>query len=214
MDTRRWLKWASAALLLMLIFDAATMTRGTRDLWALMFERWRTEGAFGVGYWDGNRNQVDFSKLEPGDIILGGNTGSSWGYWTHATLYLGDGQVMETFLQTGVALDTVTRYNDYYSHAAALRVKAPKAVKEQAVEEAKKLLGKPFYLLGSRGSSSLFYCTKIVWYAYKRASAAAGLDIDLDTSNAYWVVPDRIAQSPWVEALPPEGRTANAQPLR
>lgn len=196
---QRGLRWGTLALVLLLAYNTVTMTAATRELWRFMFAR-LDEGAFGVGHWDGSRNEFDFSQLEPGDIVLGGNTGSSWGHWTHAALYLGDGEVMETFLQTGVAPEPVTRYNVYYSHASALRVNLPPAVKAEAVARARALQGKPFYLLAPRGSRSLFYCTKVVWYAYKEAG------VDLDPDGAYWVVPDSITRSPWVTPIAPKGR--------
>lgn len=198
----RWLKWGSLVLALLLTYNAVTMSPSTRSLWRLMIDRLEL-GYFGVGYWDGEYNEFDFSRLEPGDIVLGGNTGSSWGHWTHAALYLGDGQVMDTFLQTGVAPRPVTAYNEYYSHAGALRVKLPQAVKEQAVAHARRLQGRPFYLLAPRGSDTLFYCTKVVWYVYQQ------LGYNLDPEGAYWVVPDRIYQSPLVEPLPPFGGGAS-----
>ncbi len=194
---QRWLKWSSLILGVLLAFNLVTMTPATKELWSMMIERLRCCGYFGVGYWDGEYNEFDFSQLEPGDIVLGGNTGSSWGHWTHSALYLGDGQVMDTFLQTGITPRPVTAYNEYYSHAGALRVKAPREVKEKAVALAKEMQGRPFYMLGSRDSDSLFYCTKVVWYVYKQ------LGIDLDPEGPYWVVPDRIARSEHVEAIEP-----------
>lgn len=197
----RWLRWGSAVLLIVLLFEIVTMTPATRQLWAVMFAR-LSEGAFGVGYWDGSYNEFDFSQLEPGDIVLGGNTGSSWGHWTHAAIYLGDGYVLDTFLQTGVSPRPVTAYNVYYSHAGALRVNLPRAVKEEAVARARALEGLPFYLLASRESQSLFYCTKVVWYVYRQIDPA----YDLDPQGAYWVVPDNITRSPLVEWIEPRGR--------
>lgn len=194
---RSWLKWSSLVLAVLLTVNLVTMSPATTELWGIMFDRLKL-GHFGVGYWDGEYNEFDFNRLEPGDIVLGGNTGSSWGHWTHAALYLGDGMVMDTFLQTGVSPRPVRAYNEYYSHAGALRVKLPKAVKEEAVAKARSLQGKPFYLLAPRGSATLFYCTKVVWYVYRQ------LGYDLDPQGAYWVVPDRIARSELVEQV--EGR--------
>jgi len=196
---QRWLKWGSLALGLMILWNVATMRPATRGLWSLMWGRLVNEGAFGVGVWDGEFNEFDFSQLEPGDIVLGGNTGSSWGHWTHAAIYIGDGMVMDNFLRTGVAPRPVTAYNEYYSHASALRVKLPPEVKAAAVEHAKSLVGNPFHLLAPRDSDALFYCTKIVWWAYLQEG------YDLDPDGAFWVVPDRITQSPLVEPIQPKG---------
>lgn len=195
----RWLRWGSLGLALLILYNVVTMTPSTRELWAFMFAE-LDKGNFGVGRWDGESNEFDFSQLEPGDIVLGGNTGSSWGHWTHAALYLGNGQVMETFLQPGTAPEPVTRYNDYYSHAGALRVKLPKEVKERAVARAMTLQGKPWYLLASRKSTQLWYCSKVVWWVYAQEG------YDLDKGGPYWVVPDRLARSPLVEPIQPNGR--------
>ncbi len=196
---QRWLKWGSLALGLMILWNVITMRPATRELWSFMWGRLVNEGAFGVGFWDGEYNEFDFRQLEPGDIVLGGNTGSSWGHWTHAAIYIGDGMVMDNFLRTGVAPRPVTAYNEYYSHAGALRVKLPPEVKAAAVERAKSLVGKPFHLLAPRDSQALFYCTKIVWWAYLQEG------YDLDPKGAFWVVPDRIAESALVEPILPNG---------
>lgn len=196
---RKWLLWGSLGLALLVLYQTVTMKPATRELWAFMWAELE-QGNFGVGQWDGETNEFDFTQLEPGDIVLGGNTGSSWGYWTHAALYLGNGQVMETFLQTGTTPEPVTRYNDYYSHAGALRVKLPKEVKERAVARARALEGSPWYLLASRHSTQLTYCSKIVWWVYFQEG------YDLDPEGPFWVVPDRIARSPLVEPIQPNGR--------
>jgi uncharacterized protein YycO len=193
---QRWVRWSGLVLLILLVFELVTMRPATRQLWSDMVSR-LGEGAFGVGYWDGTSNALDFAALEPGDIVLGGNTGSSWGHWTHAALYIGDGLVMDSFLQTGVSPRPVSAYNEYYSRAGALRVNLPREEKERAVALAKSLQGKPFYLLASRESDSLFYCSKVVWYVYHQINPA----YNLDPNGAYWVIPDKIVRSPLVEPI-------------
>lgn len=99
------------------------MTPGTRWTWGVIIQR-ALNGEIGVGSWTGVPNSLDFSQREPGDIVIGGNPGASWGHYTHATLYLGDGQVAETLLREGVNTGPVSRYHDY-TWAGALQVKAP-----------------------------------------------------------------------------------------
>lgn len=193
---QRVIKWGGLLVLLMILWNLITMRPATRELWAYMFAR-LDEGAFGVGYWDGEYNEFDFSQLEPGDLVLGGNTGSSWGHWTHAAIYIGDGMVMDNFLRTGVAPRPVIAYNEYYSHAGALRVNLPPEVKQRAVERAKSLAGRPFHLLASRDSVALYYCTKIAWWVYRVEG------YDLDPEGPFWVVPDRLQRSPYVEPIQP-----------
>lgn len=196
---QRVVKWGGLALVLMILWNLFTMRPATRELWGLMWGRLVNEGAFGVGYWDGEYNEFDFSQLEPGDLVLGGNIGSSWGHWTHAAIYIGDGLVMDNFLRPGVAPRPVTAYNEYYSHAGALRVNLPPEVKRAAVEKAKSLQGKAFHLLAPRDSIGLFYCSKIAWWSY------AQLGYDLDPGGPFWIVPDRIYyQSKDVEPIQPK----------
>lgn len=173
------------------------MTPGTRWTWGVIF-RHAMAGNIGVGSWNGVPNTFDFSQAEPGDIIIGGNPGASWGHYTHATLYLGDGQVAETLLRLGVNPGPVARYSDY-TWAGILRVKASPEVKARAVAAARERQGQPFYLLAPKGSPNWFYCTKLVWWAYKEAG------LDLDPEGGFWMMPDRFFLSPYVE---PVGETA------
>lgn len=169
------------------------MTSGTRWTWGVV-ARNAFHGSIGVGTWTGVPNAYDFTGLEPGDIVIGGNPGASWGHYTHATLYVGNGQVVETLLRNGVNLGSVSRYNDY-TWAGALRVNAPPEVKAKAVAAALSRQGLPFYLLAPRSSPDWFYCTKIVWWAYKQAG------LDLDPEGGFWMVPDRFLLSPYVQPV-------------
>lgn len=187
---------AAGALLAtaLLLWQILTMTPATRAVWAVAWANAR-QGHIGVGTWDGTTRHLDYSRLQPGDIILSHNLGSSWGYWTHAALYLGDGQVMEDFLRFGIHPEPVTRYDDYYSDVVVLRVKAPADVRQRAVDALKAAQGRPFYFLAPRRSDYWFYCIKTTWWAYKQAG------IDLDPGGAFWVVPDHYVQSPYVEMM-------------
>jgi hypothetical protein len=201
---RRWLRYAALLLALLLTWQLFTMAPGTRWTWGVIIKN-ALHGNIGVGTWTGVPNRFDFSQLEPGDIIIAGNPGASWCEYTHATLYLGDGQVAETVLRQGVNLGAVERYRDY-TWAGALRVDAPPEVKAKAVAAAKSRLGQQFYLLAPRSSGDWFYCTKLVWWAYKQAG------VDLDPAGGFWIVPGRFFLSPRVELIddtrPPEGVTA------
>lgn len=185
---RRALAWAAGLLAAILIYQVATLSPGTRDLWAVMLER-AARGWIGVGTPGQNRFDFAAAGLEPGDIVLGHNPGSSWGHWTHAALYVGDGLVVDTLLRHGVYLDRVERFAYAYQASGVLKVQLPPAVKQRAVDEAMAVLGRPFNLLSGRHQDGWFYCTQVVWYAYQRAG------VDLDPAGGYWVVPDRFLDS-------------------
>lgn len=190
---RRGLRIGLVLLALLLVFNIVTIRPGTVATFRVLAAN-VLQGNVGTGMWNGVQNPLDFSQLEPGDIILGHNPGCTWGYYTHATLYLGNGQVMETLLTTGAATASVEHYHDY-TGAAILRVNLPKDVKERAVQAALSLRGRPFLLLAPRQTSDWFYCTKAVWWAYKQAG------YDLDPDGSFWVVPDQFPKSPFVTVV-------------
>ncbi|MCS7144423.1 MAG: hypothetical protein NZ879_05310 [Archaeoglobaceae archaeon] len=57
--------------------------------------------------WTGDGNNLDLSKLEPGDIIVcKGCTGamispfmSFFGEWHHASMFIGNGKMIETWME-------------------------------------------------------------------------------------------------------------------
>lgn len=188
---QRALRWGGAILVVAILYQAAFMEAGTRELWGVMIGQLR-RGYVGVGI--PGQNGFDFrtAGLEPGDIVLGGNPGTSWGHWTHAALYVGDGLVADTLLRHGVHLQPVERFARAYQQAGVLKVHLPAEVKARAVRYALAAVGKPFNLLSGRRSGNWFYCTKLAWFAYHQAG------YDLDPLGGHWVVPDRFTRSPAV----------------
>jgi hypothetical protein len=146
---RRALRWGGAALAAVLLYATITMEPGTRDLWGVLWSN-ALRGNIGVGIPGANGFDFASAGLEPGDIIIGGNPGCSWGEWTHAALYVGDGKVVDTLLRFGVHLEDVNRFAGAYQRAGVLKVNLPRAVKEQAVREALAVMNRPFNLLSGR----------------------------------------------------------------
>ncbi len=190
----RALRWGGGLVAVFLLYHTVFMAPGTRDLWGVALINLQ-QGQVGVGIPGTNSFDFTAARPEPGDIILGGNPGCSWGHWTHAALYVGNGQVVDTLLRRGVHLQTVERFAGAYQQAGVLRVNLPPEVKAAAVRHALANLGKPFSLLSGRNARNWFYCTKLAWYAYKQAG------YDLDPGGGHWVVPDRFTRSPVVTLL-------------
>lgn len=191
---RRLVRALLAGVAALLAWALLTMAPGTRALWGTMLAA-LGRGEVGVGV--PGTSALDFSALDllPGDLVLGGNPGTSWGYWTHAAIYVGDGRVMDSLLRFGVHPEPVDRFAAAYARTAVLRVKVPQAVRDRAVRVARSLEGRPFNLLSPRGSTGWFYCTQVAWHAYKEAG------VDLDPEGGFWVVPDRFLESPLVEVV-------------
>ena len=147
-------------------------------------------GEFGIGDYDNVPNSLDISDLQAGDIILGGNPGGSYGRYTHAGFYIGNGQVVDMYTSDGVYVTGVEIYHDY-TWAAVLRVKTSPAIRAAAVNYVKRQVGTPFFILAPKSDDGLWYCSKLVWYAYYRQ----GIDLD-PFHNSYWIVPDACLSSP------------------
>ncbi len=147
-------------------------------------------GDFGTGDFDNVPNSLEISDLQPGDIILGGNPGGSYGRFTHAGFYIGNDQVVDMYTSDGVYLDCAETYHDY-TWAAILRVKASPEIKAAAAAYAKQQVGAPFFILAPKSDDGLWYCSKLAWYAYYRN----GIDLDA-FHNSYWVEPDALLDSP------------------
>ncbi|HAU30966.1 MAG: Uncharacterized protein XD78_0493 [Desulfotomaculum sp. 46_296] len=187
-------------LFLMLVFkeaqkkqDLAVVQGETPSLLVLALAA-AGRGEFGSGEFQGRLNKLDLSLLEPGDILLGGNHGSSYGIFTHAGLYAGDNQVVDMGASSGVYL---TEAQDYYNYdwAAILRVKAGSGQKKAAVDYALSQTGKPFFILAPRKEDGLWYCTKLIYHSYLRQG------INLESAKEYWILPDSLLKSSLIDVI-------------
>ena len=156
------------------------------------------QGRYGSGFFTGQRNQLDFSSLEPGDILLGGNPGGSYGHFTHAGIYVGNGEVMEGYVDCGISRQGAGHYR-YYAWACVLRVKLPPEQRLRAAEYAARREGRMFYPAAFKTGDRYWNCTKLIWKAYKEEG------VDLDPRRDLWLTPDAIYFSPWVERVSCEG---------
>lgn len=145
-------------------------------------------GDFGTGQFSGTPNQLDLSQLQPGDILLGGNPGGSYGHYTHAGLYIGNNQVVTMYTASGVYLEKPTAYHRY-QWAAIVRVKASPSQKRAAVSYCRSQVDSPFFILTPKTDNGLWYCSKLIWLAYLKEG------IDLDPFNFFWVIPDAFIYS-------------------
>ncbi|MDH7578985.1 MAG: YiiX/YebB-like N1pC/P60 family cysteine hydrolase [Bacillota bacterium] len=151
-------------------------------LWAQLLAS-AGRGNFGTGKYGGVPNSLNLSLLQPGDILLGGNSGGSYGCFTHAGLYIGNNKVVDMYISTGVYITEAETYHQY-DWAAILRVKAEPSQKKAVVSYVSKEVGSPFFILTPKAENGLWYCTKLIWYAYLQQG------VDLDFFKSYWVIPD------------------------
>jgi len=155
------------------------------------------------GEFSGHRSRFPIASLEPGDILLFHNRNGAYGYWTHAAVYAGGGQAVDSYDFTeGTRLTPVGAYQNY-DKTEVLRVKATKYVRLAAAAMARRQVGvpyDPFEPLSDRHSQ---YCSKLVWVAYE----AEGVTL---CRQKAWVVPDDLAKSPLVAVLSVRDRSESS----
>lgn len=152
------------------------------------------QGYVGYGFNSYYGNDISFAGLEPGDLILGAYPGCAYGRFSHAGIYLGKGEVMESYGDLGVNIQPIEHYREY-SEVCLLRVKADTIVKKQAVDYVTKRQGAMFYPLAFKSGERYWNCTKIMWKAY------ADQGLDFDPTNDFWVAPDLFYKSRLVEVI-------------
>lgn len=156
------------------------------------------QGKNSTGVYTGRMNRLDFSLIQPGDILLAGNPESCYGHFTHAGIYLGDGWVLEGYVDCGVSRQRIEHYHSY-EWACILRVKLPPEKRAAALEYALSQEYKTFYPAAFKNGERYWNCTKLIWEAYRRQG------VDLDSFDDLWIVPDYIYFSPQVELIAREG---------
>lgn len=141
------------------------------------------QGQVGSGYGQANWLDDPWGKLEPGDIILGGWPNCAYGKYSHAGLYMGDGQVLESYVDYGVCIQPIDHYRQY-TELCFLKVKADRDLKERLVKQARNYEGQLFYPLAFKAGQRYWNCTKIIWQLY------ADQGIDLDARADLWIAPE------------------------
>jgi len=163
---------------------------------AVMYEYLKNarKGHIGYGFNSYYGNDISFAGLEPGDLILGGYPGCAYGRFSHAGIYIGEGKVIESFGDLGVNIQPISHYREY-SEVCLLQVKAHPSVKKKVIDYVKSYEGAIFYPLAFKNGDRYWNCTKIMWKAYLTQG------INFDPGNDFWVAPDLLYKSDWVEII-------------
>lgn len=156
------------------------------------------QGYFGSGIPSGRGNELDLSDIQPGDILLGGYDGATYGKFTHAAIYEGEGIAWQGWLSSGVSQVSIERFR-YYDRACILRVNTDSENRRQAVEMVAGWDGQLFFPLAFKPGDRVWNCTKIIWEAYRR------LGVDLDSGDDLWITPDNMYRSPRVSVIAQSG---------
>lgn len=184
----------SCLLLLVLLCDYRHLLRPEYSSILTTYTQNFLHGNIGSGYGEPHPLALDLDDLEAGDIILGGYPNCAYGKYSHAGLYLGNGQVVEGFVDVGVSIQELSHYIDY-TYLMVLRVESPDYVRLAAIQYAKDQVGKAFYPLAFKKGERYWNCTKLIWRAY------GDQGFNLDPVNDLWMAPDCFAKSPLVRVI-------------
>ncbi|NLV17575.1 MAG: hypothetical protein GXY50_10285 [Syntrophomonadaceae bacterium] len=157
-----------------------------------------SQGHTGSGTPSGRGNQLALENLMPGDILLGGNRGSTYGGFTHAALYAGEGQAWQGWLTLGISKVDAVKFRDY-DRACILRVAATPDQRETVLREVESHQGQLFFPLPFKSGERIWNCSKIIWLPFFK------LGLDLDSFQDIWVTPDSIYRSSLVEIIAEDG---------
>lgn len=197
MEKRNWQIWffpLITVLLLVSIYLQNQEVLNNKDSITYTYLRHAVQGRLGYGMVGNYGNMINMQDLEPGDILVGGYPKCAYGRFSHAGIYVGDGQVIEGYVDFGITQQPLDHYWTY-SEICLLRVKATPEQKQAAVKYARSHLGELFYPVAFRPGERIWNCTKIVWEAYRQQG------INLESNGDIWISPDDFYDSPWVEVI-------------
>lgn len=151
-------------------------------------------GVIGSGYGSASAAEVPFSLLEPGDILLGGWPNCAYGKYSHAGLYLGEGEVLEAYVDYGICIQPLGHY-DEYTELCFIRVNVSDEIKAKIIANAHSYVSKTFYPVAFKQNDRYYNCSSIIWKAYKEQG------INLDANNDLWIAPESFRNSPYVNII-------------
>ncbi len=162
-------------------------------------------------------NDLDFSLLEPGDILIVSNPTDRWYtrftvFWSHIGIVTGCGVVDAARDPRGEGAEKRTWYSvqcvpfDEYAvnyDILALRVRCGSAQRLAAARYAESKIGAPYaptlwHMIFTRRSAEYYSCASLMWQAY----VLQGIDLAPTPFNLEFVVlPGALARSKYVEVI-------------
>jgi uncharacterized protein YycO len=130
-------------------------------------------------------NEISVNQIEPGDVLFTHMSDVYYfipGYWTHIGLFVGydennAGWIIESSMH-GVRKIPLEKFLDY-SYVSVGKVKnINNDQRLEVVNIVETNLGKPYnyYIISKRVEGNSYYCSELVWSAYKKI----GYDLDLN----------------------------------
>jgi len=157
---------------------------------------WQPGDSFGE---PSGTNNISFSAFDYGDILLIHDGWVAWGYYRHAGMWDSDyysGSIYDACVWEANKTPTEDVHRTtpdkfrHYDEAVGLWVPdASYTERYNTTWFAYDQDGEPYNALSSKSNYDEWYCSKLVWAAYKEKA-----NIDLDVDGGYSVLPDDIYQ--------------------
>jgi Permuted papain-like amidase enzyme, YaeF/YiiX, C92 family len=129
-----------------------------------------------------------FDILEPGDILLCHNRYGAYGFWTHAILYVGNGNAVDANdFSKGTELNPINMYRNYDA-VAVFRADVSDDVRHRIAASAIREVGKPYDPFSGVWNEHAEYCSKLIWRVYHEEGI-------LLSAPQHWILPDDLAKS-------------------
>ena len=157
-------------------------------------------------------NDIDLRDIEPGDIIVGCSITPIPGYWDHAAMYIGNGEIIEGLFGGVMVFGIEEVYKK--NHVVLLRVNTTDDIKEKAVEFVKSKIEYPFkWIWIDKQQGNSYYCSELIWAAYYNASnGTVNLD-SYDPPIPDPIFPDELVRSEHIEEIAREGTPCYFSPI-
>ncbi len=122
-------------------------------------------------------------NLLPGDLIFGHHANGTYGYWTHCSIYLGEGNCSQQNLSEGMFEGKTYDFKDFYDRVVVFRASLSDIQRQQICNFVRQRSGSIFDMSARKHDSRLWTCAKLCWAAYKRV----GIDLCPDSN---YILPD------------------------
>lgn len=181
-------------LLLLVILQNWQLLTNNKNSVVYTYLRSFASGEIGSGYGSAAAGDIPFSILEPGDILLGGWPNCAYGKYSHAGLYLGEGEVLEAYVDYGVCIQPLGHYENY-TELCFIRANVSNELKAKVIAAARSYVGDTFYPVAFKQNDRYYNCSNIIWKAYQEQG------INLDVNNDIWIAPESFRNSPYVRVI-------------
>lgn len=130
-------------------------------------------------------------RLEIGDILIKKKGSNFLSWWGHSSIIIGENMVGD-FPKLGEKYYEVNLekwVSDKRDIIILRYTKTNKIFREKLLKNIEKYKDKPYNIFLSKENENGFYCSKFIWFIYKKTAEDLGENLDLDSNKGFVVFP-------------------------